>query len=455
MADLENLMVPPWTKLPLVHEDTHLFPEPTMTALSAKMVDLLAEHPTAVAAAVQALFGPMSSDLAALQVEAYLQANVLDVPRAPANLWYGHLLNPRWKTAVERVKSGAGFAKVLCVGDSTTYGTAASMPDGYMNQNSWPTRMAQFLDRHVATSIYGLAIPPSDGSSVPERLVDSRWTLGAGWGRATNLGVGFGGKNSNYRGSPGGGALTFADPRVTADRFDVYYTTITSTTLGEMTVQATGGAPVTVQQGSQPTRTIKKVTVSAGSAGLGNSVSITNSGAAGNIYVLGVEPYLNGASRIRVANAGSSGSTTGGWVAQASPTHDDWNYFTFMPLYAPDLVIIDLGINDASSVSVADYIANMQRLADAAYAAGSAVLLKTMIPSGGAEPRPTREAEYVAALKTQLSPRYAVLDMFTHYGSYARNNARGWMPDTLHGEDTLYRDQGAIVAETLFRYSGH
>lgn len=379
-------------------------------------------------------------------------------PRTPSNIWYGHMLNPRWKTAVERVVTGTGFAKILCIGDSTTYGSSASMPNGYMNQNSWPTRMAQYLDRNVATSIYGLAIPPSDGSSVPERLVDSRWTLGTGWVRPNNPGVGFGGKNSTYRGSPGGGPLVFADPRVTANRFDVYYTTITSSTLGTMTVQATGGPPVVVQQGLQPERTIKKVTVSAGSAGLGNSVSITNTGAAGNVYILGIEPYAEGASRIRVANAGASGTTTGDWVAKSGSGElatDDWNVFTFLPLYAPDLTIIDLGINDASSVPVAAYVANMQRLANAAHAAGSAVLFKTMIPSGGAEPRPTRETEYVAALKTQMSPRYPVLDLFTHYGSFARNNARGWMADTLHGEDRMYQDVGSLVAESLFRYSGH
>ena len=407
---------------------------------------------------VEALFATGSDQLGALQLERYLASRVSSAPRIPTNTYYGHEINPRWKTAVERVKSGSGVAKVLCIGDSTTYGSSASMPDGYMNQNSWPTRMAQYLDRSVATTIYGLAIPPSDGSSVPERLIDSRWTLGTGWERPANPGVGFGGKNSTYRGSPGGGPLTFADPRITANRFDVYYATITSTTLGTMTVQATGGEPVVVQQGSQPTRTVQKVTVSAGSTGTGNSVSITNTGASGSIYVLGVEAHHATASRIRVANAGSSGSTTGDWVAKAgtgATAHDDWNVFTYLPVYAPDLTIIDLGINDASSVSVATYIANIQRVADAAYAAGSAVLLKTMIPSGGAEPRHTREAEYVAALKTQLNPRYAILDLFTHYGSFARNNARGWMADSLHGEDRMYEDVGALVAEFLFRYSGH
>lgn len=411
----------------------------------------------AISPKLQGILAPLSTDMGALQLEAYLNARV-NTPRVPSNLWYGHLMNPKLKDAFGRVITGTGIMKILCVGDSTTYGAGATMPDGYVNQNSWPSRMAQYLDRNVATSIYGLVIPPSDGSSVPERLVDSRWTLGAGWARAVNVGVGFGGKNSNYRGMPGGGALTFADPRVTANRFDIYYTTITSSTLGTFTAQATGGAPVVVQEGNQPTRTIKKVTISAGSLSRDNVLSITNTGSTGNVYIVGVEAYAEGAPRIRVSNAGSSGSSTGSWLAKSGTGElatDDWNYFTFMPAYEPDLVIIDLGINDASSVSVETYIANIQRLADAAAAAGAAVLIKTMIPSGGAEPRPTREAEYVAALKTQLNPRYAILDLFTHYGSYARNVARGWMTDTLHGGDDIYLDEGALVAEALFRYSGH
>ena len=387
-----------------------------------------------------------------MNLERYMNSNVLDVPRTPTNTWYGHALNPKWKSAVQRVVNGEGIAKILCVGDSTTYGTAAEMPNGYMNERSWPTRMAQQLQRHVAATIYGLVVPPSESSSVPARLLDSRWTLGAGWGRPSTAGVGFGGLNSTLRGAPGS-ELLFNDPRVTANRWDVYYTTNTSGTLGEMTVQATGGSAVTVQQGSQPEISIKKVTVSAPSSGTDNILSIRNTGASGNIYVLGVEPYLNGASRIRVANAGSSGSTTTSWLQQNSTAGNGWNYFEYVKAYEPDLVIFDLGINDATHITAAQYITNMQRLIDGAEAAGAAVLLKTMIPSSGA--KGLEEEAYVSALNGDLDRNYPIVDIFNHYRSYERNDYRGWMKDTVHGGDDIYQDVGEIVAEFLFRYSGH
>ena len=406
---------------------------------------------------VTALLGKTSASASALQVDEYVKANLADVPLTPTNVWYGYLLNPRWKTAVERVNSGAGSAKVLCIGDSTTYGTSAEMPNGYMNERSWPTRMAQYLARNVATSIYGLSVPPSDGSSVPERTVDSRWVLGAGWTRSSLDGISLGGMRSAYNGAPGSGPLEFNEPRTSANRWDIYYLTITSSTMGQFTAQATGGSAVVVEAGNQPTRGVAKVTISAPASGTGNILSIRNTGASGNIRIIGIEPYLDGASRIRVANAGSSGSTTATWLQQASgtPPTSDWNVLGFLPTYQPDLTIIDLGINDAPTVPVADYLARMQTLANAAYATGSAVLIKTMIPSGGTNGRREREAEYVQALINDMSPRYPVLDLFNHYGPFERNEARGWMNDTVHGNDAMYYDVGSTVAETLFRYSGH
>ena len=393
----------------------------------------------------------------ALQLESYLHENVSGMPRTAEHFWYGHEMNPKWRAAVNAVKAGTAPAKILCIGDSTTYGTAASMAEGWSNQNSWPSRLAEYLDRHVAAAERGLAIPPSDGSSVPARTEDTRWTLGAGWSRyTTDIGVGLGGKNSTYWApSPGAGYLDFKDPYIVADRFDVYYLATTSAAFGSFrAVVGGGGTPVDVVAGGQSAQEVRKVTVTAPTRAANQLFRVRNSGASGAIYIIGVEPWDSTRPRIRVGNAGSSGSTTTGWVAPQPSVGDAWNVFSFLKAFKPDLTIIDLGINDAnpaSPLAVATFLANMKRLADAAAAEGSAVLFKTMIPSGGE--RYGREAEYVEALKG-ITPRRAVLDVFNHY-SYERNVARGWMNDSAHGNDGLYADEGDRVAEFLARYSGN
>lgn len=396
-----------------------------------------------------------SSTPVALQLESYVSENLLGAQRAPGHIWYGHEVNPKWKSAVTAVKAGTASAKVLCIGDSTTYGTAASMPEGWMGQNSWPSVMAKYLDRHVVPAERGLAIPPSDGSSVPERTVDSRWTLGADWSRATTAGLGLGGKNSVYMGVPGSTYLDFKDPYIVADRFDIYYLRISTSTWGTFrAVVGGGGTPVDVNTAGAASSSVEMVTITAPTRAANQLMRIRNSGASGNVYIIGVEAWDSTRRHVRVANAGSSGSTSSGWLTPHSSFADAWNVFGFLKAYKPDLTIIDLGINDAnpdSPLAVATFLANVKRIADAAAAEGSAVLFKTMIPSGG--DRNTREAQYVAALKG-LSPRRAILDLFTHY-SYERNYDRGWMNDSAHGNDSMYADVGNVVSEFLLRYSGN
>lgn len=397
-----------------------------------------------------------STKVGAFQLEEYLYSNVDGMPRTPKHVWYGHGVNPQWKAGVSAVKAGTAPAKILCIGDSTTYGTAASMPNGWMNQYSWPSRLAEYLDMHVAPAERGLAIPPSDGSSVPERTVDSRWTLGTSWDRATVAGLGLGGKNSVYTSAPSATAyLDFRDPYIVADRFDVYYLRISTSTWGSFrAVVASGGSPVDVNTAGGATSSVEKVTITAPTRAANQQLRIRNSGSSGNVYIIGVEAWDSTQPRVRVANAGSSGSTSSGWLTPHSTFTDSWNVFGFLKAYKPTLTIIDLGINDAnpdSPLAVATFLANVKRIADAAVVEGSAVLFKTMIPSSS--PRSIREGEYVEALKG-LSPRRAVLDVFNH-STYERNVARGWMNDGAHGNDAMYLDEGDRVAEFLARYSGN
>jgi lysophospholipase L1-like esterase len=396
---------------------------------------------------MRTILTPLSTDLGALDMEAYIRSRVIGSPSTPGHVWYGYEMAARWKAAVARVLAGTGPAKVLCIGDSTTAGIGSS--GGYANQNSWPSVMARMLFRNVAQTTYGLTIPPSDDRPTS----DPRWVLGAGWAQATETGVGLGNRHTAYKSGPGGGALTFLDTRLSADRYDIYYVTNNSSAAGTFTAQVGGGTPVVINCNTGA-KSLQKVTVNGTAPSSSTPVSITNTGGTGNVWIVGIEPWQSTANaRIRVGNAGVSASSAAGWLAKESGGTDSWNVLAFLPLYAPDLTIIDLGINDSGTpVLDTDFLARMQTLGNAAYAAGSAVLYKTMIPSSGS--RFAVQQTYVTALQGSLSPRYALLDLFSHYGSHARNDARGWMYDWGHGTDPMYEDVGELVAEMLYRYAG-
>lgn len=123
---------------------------------SATGIATQARIDASISPGVDALLANNSTQLGALQLESYWRANMAGTPRTPSNIWYGHMLNPRWKTAVERVVTGTGFAKILCIGDSTTYGSSASMPNGYMNQNSWPNEWRSTLTGTLRHQSMGL-----------------------------------------------------------------------------------------------------------------------------------------------------------------------------------------------------------------------------------------------------------------------------------------------------------
>lgn len=304
--------------------------------------------------------------------------------------------------------------------------------------------MVADLDRLVAPAAHGLAVPPSNSGAVTAPY-DTRWTLGSGWawrvGGALDGFIGFGGKGTNIQTLTATAPLVFQDNRILADSFDVWLAANSGPTGATYSIQATGGTAVTGQTFSQPTQHLMKVTVKAGSAATTNSVSITRTGGTGSLYVVGVEPFHSLKRRIRVANAGISGSNTNGWVTTASGS--PWHGVQFIKDYAPDLTIIDLGINDADPAATtppATYTANLSQLIVAAQISGD-VILKSMIPSDST--RFANEQLLVAELQKFNLP---LVDIFGYYGAWDASR----MSDSVHGNATMYADEADYFNGVLF-----
>lgn len=364
------------------------------------------------------------------------------VPSHISRMFPGYLA--KWHAGVRAVLQGDRDAKVLIIGDSTAGGVGGGTASTFIQAGSWPSLMVSDLNRLVAPTSHGLAVPPSNSGAVTAPY-DTRWSLGSGWAwRKTGTldgFIGFGGKGTNIQTLTATAPLVFQDSRILADSFDVYLAANSGPTGATFSIQATGGIAVTGQTFSQSSQHLMKVTVKASSASTTNSVSITRTGGTGTLYVVGVEPFHSLKRRIRVANAGISGSNTNGWVTTASGS--PWHGVQFIKDYAPDLTIIDLGINDADPAGLippATYSSNMLQLIQAAQASGD-VILKSMIPSDST--RFSNEQLLVAELDKFDLP---FVDTFGYYGSWEASR----MTDSVHGNSAMYTDEADYMTGVLY-----
>ena len=328
----------------------------------------------------------------------------------------------KWRTAFGKVRAGTADAKLLCVGDSTTQGLLGSANGGITN--SYPYRLARFLDDAGLNASRGLSVPGSTNNE------DSRYTLEAGWSRSQTSFLGFGGTSLYHFSGATQSNIAYKDPAL-ADRYDIYY--LRGTSNGTFAASATGGE--SVSQSAKTASGVGKVTISAGAAATNNVLTIT-SATDGDTWIIGIEPWLSTRKQVHVGNAGvgSSRAAThwGGTDARGSSSA--------IKAYAPDLTIISLGVNDGSSNhTLEQFSAAMDNLIAAAQVTGD-VILMAPIPVGDTWPNQTTKTMvpvYTAWMRARGLPFYNLPSRWNN-GNDAF--ARGWMLDGVHPNQHGYED---------------
>jgi lysophospholipase L1-like esterase len=351
--------------------------------------------------------------------------------RAQGSFNIGPTSTRKIRKALAKVRTNSGTAKILCLGDSTTWGSTSS-GSPIPSTTGYPARLRDMLNTYYAPARTGLAIPTSFLSSTS---IDTRWGLGAGWIKSA---TGFA-NNAGYKGSATSAPLTFTTT-TNADAFDVYYSR--NTGLGSIGLSVDGGAVTTVSTAGSASVQVARVTAT---AGVGHVLSIAQTG--GDVFIFGVEPILTTESSIRVGNAGIPSSTTTQWKSDTNPT----NSLSVVRAYAPDLTLLMLGINDAgAAVTAATWLTNVTLIAAAAAASGD-VILMSVVPSNPASANdPVLEAQYADQGRAlAASAGYGFIDVFERFGSYAISNAAGWMNDGAHPTDQGYSDMASAVFATL------
>lgn len=275
----------------------------------------------------------------------------------------------KFKLAKEAVLAGTRFGRVLCVGDSTTAGhggqtngtLAGAFPFAYpaamathLTSNGLPARLCSMGDGNTA-SLSGYA------------AYDTRNSFGGavGWAIQTSSSIGAGliraGSTAVDR-----WIKTFSG---TWDTIEIVYINIAA---ASMSVYINGGGtPVgtfTPTAGGGTTGTPQRVTYTV-TRGANVSVELArNSGT--NIYISSVEVYDSQNKEFLVYNCGwASGKSTDLVVTDAS--YRTLNMIQFMQ---PDLMILNIGINDYPTTSQATFEANVALLVNRARLSGDVVL---------------------------------------------------------------------------------
>jgi lysophospholipase L1-like esterase len=359
-------------------------------------------------------------------------------------------LLPHWISCAARVKANVGNCRILMLGDSTTFGINSTASDtGDLTAANYPTDLATYLNSIIMpanrASFFGCGAGGGTGTSGGNCSIDPRITLGQ-WS-VTSAVTSVGGFAIQDNGS--GSSLNFA-PTTSVNTFKIWY--VTHGGGGEIYYALDGGS--TTGFSTNGSTGIGSQVVTATTPGQ-HILNLTCPSCTSNTYIVGIEAYNTNIGSIDIMNAGWPGASSGNWNVTGP-----YAPLTTAVDMAPDVVIIDLGINDWKNngvVSLATYQANMGAII-AALQATSDVILVTPAPSYITSTSVALQQDYVA-VQYVLSKQYNVplIDNFSRWGTYAIANAAPLLfesGDGYHPNATGYADFAQAVAGALLQPVG-
>lgn len=348
-----------------------------------------------------------------------------------------------WKAAAAAVNGGSADARILCVGNSTTIGLNAA------GNANWPCEydyVASTLDAKVNThkdAFFGFSTASGNRITKDTRITNTGGAIGS----ASTLG-GFSCQLATL-----GNNIVFT-PTETVDTFRVFWWYNGAL---DISIQATGGTAFTATLSSGTgtqfgTSNLRYVDVVAGSLAPGNAVTITKTGGAGTLQIIGIEARNSTTKQVIVINAGHWGSKSADWATAGGSLRSPLDVIGLAPTGYFTIVNIKAGINDANTaVAIDTYKTNIQAIITAAKAKGSEVILESDNPiSTGLTP------PYISALN-DLAIANNLFFVNSHdsvFIDYATANANLYMADTLHPNTAGFSAQATPLSNLLIQRGG-
>lgn len=353
------------------------------------------------------------------------------------------LLLPKWRSALAKVRSNSPSnyqAKILCIGDSTTYGlwSNGSLATGDQQHNSYPTRLSDLIGlatngRANANSFFG-----GGGSNPRSGGLDSRLTFGGGWTADGWLNVCLGGGALDGQSA---GTLSFT-PSTNVDTFNVYY--IRGSGGGVFGLNVNGGSSTSCSTVGSDAVIKQTMTAALGA----NTLNATWT--SGQSYIIGIEAYNSAQSNVNVINTG----VCLGHSYDIATTGPSYAPSTFLANYPVDLNIINIGINDwDQGTSISTYTTSMQTIITAAKGNGGDVVIMTPCPSSVGNATMATQQTFITAMQgLATSNNITLVDTWARWVSYVVSNPLGIYAANgfgIHPNEIGYADQAAAIAATI------
>ena len=337
----------------------------------------------------------------------------------------------RWRAALSGMLARSTRPKLICVGDSTTFGAFSSGTNsGEQKASSYPSFLARLLTSSGlpahANALYG------DGSAVYEsnHENDGRLRWAGGWSQSPDTLEGRSVGGQYYR-SSSAGTLSFT-PTAPVDTFAVWYvSTIGSGTLGVGVKGSVSSLRSTSSSGADDLG----VTIVTVPLGL-NALDLWWS-SGGPVGVTAIEAYDSAVAQISVVNAGWSGATTADYAVQARA----WSPSKSLHRYMPDLTLVSLGLNDIlAAVPAKQFQDHLQTIVTAAGITGD-VALVTFPPIAVATSTSELQRAYRDVMVTVADANgITLIDNWSRFGSYEAQSPLGYYGDDVHLRDLGYAD---------------
>lgn len=358
----------------------------------------------------------------------------------------GYNLGPastqRFRAAVARALSGGPSARIVCVGDSITFGIGASD-----STKRWASALNAMITAKLGTAVCGTgAISLFDVNyGAPW---DSRIAYTGGVGNETYDSDPAPGIMGGSVYLPSGATMTFTPGRSDIDQLIVCYYRNAATATNSLTVKVDGAAVGTIDCHLAGTPYgIGRATfnVTPGVAHVFGFTATANYG-----LLMAVEGRVNG------GNGGCSVSAFG------NPSHDVQHLINpgyaaadFAPCIAqqsPDLTIIMLQTNEytgalrgGAQMTIANYKSAWQTAINAAKAAGGDVMIATEWPTSEIHTVPY--GSYTAALYQLADTNdLPLVDNVGSVGTFAENQALGLNSDAYHPNGSGHR----LIASNVY-----
>lgn len=341
------------------------------------------------------------------------------------------LLFPKLRAAASAMRNGTADILIGVLGDSTVLGySPATSTAANTVLASFPGQlMEMFRAANIPANINSMFGNDDYANSQFRTTFDDRYTPTLTWATGFSSTITLGG--NLLTGTTGAAIFT---PREPVDSFDVY--TPQNTTLGSMTIDIDGGSTTTVNQNG--TITTIKTNKAAATLGIHSCNIITTSGGVGLIGIVGKNSLQK---QVYFFNWGVSNAR----ADQLAATNGGYGTLDALKVVAPNLLIVDVGINDwLQAHGVPSFTTALNSIITAGLLSGD-VLLVTPAPTAIATVSLANQQLYVnATIAAGAAFGVPVLDMHTLLVSQEFSNA---LTPSLYGNSTVHPSAAGYTNE--------